>query len=78
MKELKASLKLKDCKVQSLQESLSKMCEQNKALEQELNTAKVKVNKQDDEIYNLWDNLDSVPKLYGTQKTLDVVNNSWV
>jgi len=54
------------------------MCEQNKALEQELNTAKVKVNKQDDEIYNLWDNLDSVPKLYGTQKTLDVVNNSWV
>ena len=46
--------------MQSLQESLSKTCERNKALELELNEAKVKINKQDDEIYNLWDNLENL------------------
>ena len=60
LKELKVSLKSKDREVQNLQESLSKTCERNKALELELNAAKVKIDKQVDEIYNLWDNLDSL------------------
>ena len=53
-------MKSKDREVQSLQQSLSKTCERNKALELELNVAKVKINKQEDKIYNLLDNLDSL------------------
>ena len=49
LKELKASLKSKDCEVQNLQESRSKKCERNKALELELNAAKVKIDKQNRE-----------------------------
>ena len=61
LKELKASLKSKDCEVQNLQESRSKKCERNKALELELNAAKVKIDKHKTEkICNLWDNLDSL------------------
>ena len=67
-KELKASLKLKDREVQRLQESLSKTCERNKPLEQELGAAKVKIDKQEDEIYNLLDNLDSLEQY--TRKTV--------
>ena len=67
-KELKASLKLKDREVQRLQESLSKTCERNKVSEQELSAAKVKIDKQEDEIYNLLDNLDSLEQY--TRKTV--------
>ena len=53
LKELRTSLKLKDWEVQSLQELLLKTSKQNKALELELNVAKVKINKQDGEIYKM-------------------------
>jgi len=71
LKELKASLKSKDCEVQSLQELLSKTWERNKALELELNAAKVKINKQDNKIYNLWDNLDSLEQ-YTSKNSLEI------
>jgi len=71
LKELKASLKSKDCEVQSLQELLSETWERNKALELELNAAKVKINKQDNKIYNLWDNLDSLEQ-YTRKNSLEI------
>jgi len=40
-------------------------------LEHELNTVKVKINKQDDEIYNLWDNLDSLEQ-YTRKNSLEI------
>ena len=71
LKELKASLKSKDREVQRLQESLSKTCERNKALELELNAAKVKIDKQEDEIYYLLDNLDSLEQ-YTRKNSLEI------
>jgi len=69
LKELKASLKSKDGELQGLQELLSKMCERNKTVELELSTAKV--NTQDGEIYNLWDNLDSLDQ-YTRKNSLEI------
>jgi len=40
-------------------------------LELELNAAKVKINKHDDEIYNLWDNLDSLEQ-YTRKNSLEI------
>ena len=57
--------------MQSLQELLSKTWEWNKALELELNVAKVKINKQDNKIYNLWDNLDSLEQ-YTRKNSLEI------
>jgi len=69
LKELKASLKSKDGELQGLQELLPKMCERNKTVELELSTAKV--NTQDGEIYNLWDNLDSLDQ-YTRKNSLEI------
>ena len=57
--------------MQNLQESLSKTCERNKALELELKAAKVKIDKQDGEIYNLWDNLDNLEQ-YTRKNSLEI------
>ena len=61
LKELKASLKSKDREVQNLQESLSKTCERNRALELELKAA----------IHNLWDNLDNLEQ-YTRKNSLEI------
>jgi len=62
-------LKSKDGELQGLQELLPKMCERNKTVELELSTAKV--NTQDGEIYNLWDNLDSLDQ-YTRKNSLEI------
>ena len=50
---------------------MSKTCERNKALELELNAAKVKIDKQEDEIYYLLDNLDSLEQ-YTRKNSLEI------
>ena len=57
--------------MQNLQESLLKTCERNKALELGLKAAKVTIDKQDGEIYNLWGNLDNLEQ-YTRKNSLEI------